>query len=133
MTSALAALAFLIASPDDAKPAPTAAVQTTKKKADRGPKSTGKVLVFSGTGWYRHPETAAVNGWLARLSDELGMQVDVTEDPKDIRGILKRYDVLVLNNSNELVKLFDVRTRNMLRDWYPVSYTHLTLPTICSV
>ncbi len=118
MTSALAALAFLIASPDDARPAPTTVVQTTKKETDRRPKSTGKVLVFSGTGWYRHPETAAINGWLARLSDELGMQVDVTEDPKDIRGILKRYDVLVLNNSNELVKLFDVRTRNMLRDWY---------------
>ena len=93
---------------------PTAQV----KKPNRGPKSTGKVLVFSGTGWYRHPETAAINGWLARLSDDLGMQVDVTEDPKDIRGLLKRYDVLVLNNSNELVKLFDEKTRNTLRDWY---------------
>lgn len=87
-------------------------------KADRGPKSTGRVLVFSGTGWYRHPETAAINGWLARLSDDLGMQVDVTEDPKDIRNLLKRYDVLVLNNSNELTKLFDEKTRNILRDWY---------------
>lgn len=91
---------------------------TQDKMPDRGPKSTGKVLVFSGTGWYRHPETAAINGWLARLSDELGMQVDVSEDPKDIRNLLKRYDVLVLNNSNELTKLFDEKTRNMLRDWY---------------
>ncbi|MEM7391520.1 MAG: hypothetical protein AAF492_04155, partial [Verrucomicrobiota bacterium] len=59
-----------------------------EKKTDRGPKDTGKVLVFSGTGWYRHPETAAISGWLARLSDDLGMQVDVTETPKDLIRLL---------------------------------------------
>ena len=41
---------------------------------DRGAKNLGSVLVFSGTGWYRHPETPAMNGWLARLEDELQMQ-----------------------------------------------------------
>ncbi len=87
-------------------------------KPDRGAKDTGSVLVFGGTGWYRHPETAAVSGWLARLSDELGMQVDVTESPKDILNNLDRYDVLILNNSNELVALFDAEHRAKVQEWY---------------
>ena len=85
----------------------TNAHEDKKPKPDRGAKRLGSVLVFSGTGWYRHPETAAVNGWLARLADDAGMQIDVTENAKDISALLDRYDVLVLNNSNELTKLFD--------------------------
>ena len=91
--------------------------KTTKAKPDRSPKRIGSVLVFSGTGWYRHPETAAINGWLARLADDTGMQIDVTENAKDLK-LLERYDVLVLNNSNELTKLFDEAQRNQIRDWY---------------
>ncbi len=87
-------------------------------KPDRGPKATGAVLVFSGTGWYRHPETAAISGWLARLSDELNMQVDVTETPKDLTALLDRYQVLVMNNSNELVKLLDEAQREKVEAWY---------------
>lgn len=86
-------------------------------KTDHDPKHTGSALVFSGTGWYRHPETAAVNGWLARLADETEIQIDVTESPKDL-SMLDRYDVLILNNSNELIKLLDEKQRNMVRDWY---------------
>lgn len=97
--------------------APLRAHDETKKKPDRSPTRIGSVLVFAGTGWYRHPETAAVSGWLARLSDETGMQIDVTENPKDI-NLLDRYDVLIMNNSNELTKLFDEKQRNKIRDWY---------------
>jgi type 1 glutamine amidotransferase len=86
-------------------------------KPDRSPTRIGSVLVYAGTGWYRHPETAAISGWLARLSDETGMQIDVTESSKDL-NLLDRYDVLVLNNSTELTKLFDERQRNKVRDWY---------------
>ena len=89
-----------------------------KKKPDRSPTRVGSVLVFGGTGWFRHPETAAVSGWLARLADETGMQIDVSETPRDLLTLLDRYDVLVLNNSNELTKIFDERTRNKVRDWY---------------
>jgi type 1 glutamine amidotransferase len=87
-------------------------------KHDRGPKDTVKVLVYGGTGWYRHPETAAISGWLARLSDELEMQVDATESPKDILNILDRYQVLILNNSNQLVTIFDERHRKKIEQWY---------------
>lgn len=88
------------------------------KQPDRGPKDTGAVLVFSGTGWYRHPETAAISGWLARLSDELQMQVDVTESPRDIAGLLDRYDVLVLNNCTEMTKLLDEKQLDKVQEWH---------------
>ena len=88
------------------------------EKPDRSPRNIGSVLVFGGTGWYRHPETAAISGWLARLSDELGMQVDVTESPKDIMQLLDRYDVLILNNSNELVQILNDEQRKKIEDWY---------------
>ena len=92
--------------------------QEVKKATDRGPRNTGSVLVFAGTGWYRHPETAAISGWLARLSDDLNMQVDVTETPRDLVQLLDRYDVLVLNNSNQLVKILDEKQRAKVEKWY---------------
>ena len=88
------------------------------KVYDRSPTKIGKVLVFGGTGWYRHPETAAINGWLSRLSDDLNMQVDVTESSKDISNILSRYQVLILNNSNQLTKVLDQKQRKIIEDWY---------------
>jgi type 1 glutamine amidotransferase len=80
--------------------------------------ASGRVLVFGGTGWYRHPETAAISGWLARLADDLGMEVDVTENPKDLEKLLDRYKVLVFNNSNELVKILNEKQRKKVEDWY---------------
>ena len=73
-----------------------------KQKFDRSPQNLGAVLVFGGTGWYRHPEVAAISGWLARQSKELKMQVDVSENPQDLLTILPKYKVLVLNNNTEL-------------------------------
>lgn len=87
-------------------------------KPDRSPKNIGNVLVFSGTGWYRHPEIPAINGWLARLQGDLGMQIDISETPMDLQRILHRYDVLVLNNSNELVTLLDEKQRVAVEQWY---------------
>ena len=57
---------------------------------DRSPKNIGSVLVFSGTGWYRHPEVPAIAGWLARQSDRAKLQIDVTESPADLIRILDR-------------------------------------------
>ena len=77
--------------------------QDAKKEFDRSPQNIGSALVFSGTGWYRHPEVAAISGWLARRSPELQMQVDVSENPKDLLANLQKYQVLVLNNNTCLL------------------------------
>jgi len=92
--------------------------QDTKKEFDRSPQNIGSVLVFSGTGWYRHPEVAAISGWLARRSPELEMQVDVSEDPNDLLKILPKYKVLVFNNNTELTAVLDARHQAAVRDWY---------------
>ena len=92
--------------------------QDTKKEFDRSPQNIGSVLVFSGTGWYRHPEVAAISGWLARRSPELQMQVDVSENPNDLLKILPKYKVLVFNNNTELTAILDARHQTAVRDWY---------------
>ena len=82
--------------------------QDTKKEFDRSPQNIGSVLVFAGTGWYRHPEVAAISGWLARQAPALKMQVDVSENPHDLLTILPKYKVLVLNNNTELTAILDL-------------------------
>ncbi|MDZ7690814.1 MAG: ThuA domain-containing protein [Balneolaceae bacterium] len=78
-----------------------------------------QVLVFSGTGWYRHSEIPLTNGWLVRLGQSHGMQIDVTETPGDItEKSLQKYDVLLLNNANELGTLMNQQQRTAIRDWY---------------
>ena len=85
---------------------------------DRGPKALGEVLIFSGTGWYRHPEVAAMSGWLVRLGEALEMQVDVSESGADLKQILPRYKVLVLNNCTEMTALLDKDQRQAVQAWY---------------
>ena len=78
-----------------------------------------RVLVFSRTGWYRHPEIPRTNGWLVRLGQENGFNVDVTESPEDLKpGLLKAYQVLVLNNANELGKVLDDKQKQAIADWF---------------
>ncbi len=90
----------------------------SKPKFDRSPKNLGAVMVFSGTGWYRHPEVPAISGWLARLDADLKMQVDVSENPNDLVKILNKYQVLVLNNCTEMTALFDEKQRMAVEKWY---------------
>ena len=85
---------------------------------DRGPKALGEVLVFSGTGWYRHPEVAAMSGWLVRLGEELKMQIDISESGADLKQILPHYKVLVLNNCTEMTTLLDKDQRQAVQAWY---------------
>jgi hypothetical protein len=57
-----------------------------------GPKGAGlKVLVYSNTGYYRHPETPKINRWLVLLGHENGFEVDVTEHWKDLRAEEQRW------------------------------------------
>ena len=78
-----------------------------------------KVLVFSATGWYRHPEIPAINGWLVRFGAKHGMDVHVSESAKDINPKnLAQYPVIILNNGNETVKVLDENRRKAMEDWH---------------
>lgn len=78
-----------------------------------------QVLLFSGTGWYRHPEIPIINGWLVRLGAEHNMQLDVSETGDDISTEkLEKYDVILFNNANVLDKIFNEEQRAAIENWY---------------
>ncbi len=78
-----------------------------------------RILLFSGTGWYRHPEIPQCNGWLVRTLGEAGYDVDVTETPRDLTpDRLAGYDLFLMNNSNELTTLLNEAQRKAIEDWY---------------
>src|SRR6266550_2610839 len=90
---------------------------------DQKPDSTRgsglKVLVYSNTGYYRHPDIPKINRWLVLLGHENGFDVDVTEHWKDMRPAeLGPYDVLVLNNANELDKVLPEEQRKAVEEWF---------------
>ena len=77
-----------------------------------------RVLVFSNAGWYRHPEIPRTNGWLVRLGQDRGFIVDVTETPGDLTPErLAEYNVLLLNNANELANILNATQRKAVEDW----------------
>src|SRR3954471_6080641 len=78
-----------------------------------------RVLLFSGTGWFRHPEIPSLNGWLVRLGAENGIEFDVSETGADITPEkLAGYQVVLLNNANMLDKVLDEKQRDALKAWY---------------
>ena len=78
-----------------------------------------KVLVYSDTGYYRHPDIPKINRWLVLLGHVNGFEVDVTEHGKDLLpAALAPYDVLVLNNANELDKVLDEESRKSVEAWF---------------
>lgn len=87
-----------------------------------------RVLVFSGTGWYRHPDIPKTNGWLVRILSDAGFVVDVTETPADITPKrLEEYQVFLMNNANELTTLLSVAQRKSIEDWYGPSHSIVAL------
>lgn len=78
-----------------------------------------RVLVFSGTGWYRHYEIPQINGWLVRLGAEYGFEMAVSETAEDMTAQrLDRYDVILFHNSNWLGEFFDDEQKRAIIDWY---------------
>ena len=78
-----------------------------------------RALAYSNTAYYRHPEIPAINRWLVLLGDRNGIDVDVTEHWRDLRpDRLDKYDVLILNNANELDKVIPVKERESVERWY---------------
>jgi uncharacterized protein len=84
------------------------------------PKSVSlRVLVYFNTGYYRHPDIPKINRWLVLLGHENGFEVDVTEHWQDMRAAeLGPYDVLVLNNANELDKVLPEEQRKAVEGWF---------------
>ena len=84
------------------------------------PRGAGlKVLVYSNTGYYRHPDIPAINRWLVVLGHENGFEVDTTENGMDLQpGALEKYDIFLLNNANELDKVLTEEQRKWVEDWY---------------
>ncbi|MGK0185883.1 MAG: type 1 glutamine amidotransferase [Verrucomicrobiales bacterium] len=78
-----------------------------------------RVLCFSASGWYRHPDIPAINHWLVKTGAAYGIQIDVSETAKDLtEKRLADYNVLLLNNANTLDKVFDEEQREVIEDWY---------------
>ncbi|MDZ4403399.1 ThuA domain-containing protein [Prosthecobacter sp.] len=83
------------------------------------PGSGTKVLVYSDTAFYRHPEIPGINRWLVLLGHENGIEVDITEHPQDLMPkVLAKYDVLLLNNANELDKVIPEAQRKSVEAWF---------------
>lgn len=78
-----------------------------------------RVLVYSNTAYYRHPEIPAINRWLVLQGDKHALQVDVTEHWKDLRRKeLSQYKVLVLNNANALDQVIPAEQRKSVERWF---------------
>ena len=77
-----------------------------------------KALLFSATGWYRHPEIPAINGWLVRHGATHGVDIHVSETADDLGKRLHNYDVLIMNNTNTLDKVLNEQQRRTVEDWY---------------
>ncbi len=78
-----------------------------------------RVLVYSDTGDYRHPEIPAINRWLVLEGDKQGMKIDVTEHHRDLKPeVLVRYDVLLLNNANGLSDVLPAASRKAVEQWF---------------
>ena len=78
-----------------------------------------RVLLFSGTGWYRHPEIPKINGWITQFLRNSGLEVDVSESGQDLQPkLLKNYQVILFNNANTLDKVLDQEQRKAVEEWY---------------
>ena len=85
----------------------------------RGIANPPRVLLFSGTGWYRHPEIPKLNGWITQFLRNSGLEVHVSESGSDLKPkLLESYQVILLNNANSLDKVLDEKQRKAVEEWY---------------
>ena len=90
-----------------------------EKAQKKDAKAPIKVLVYSNTAYYRHPEVPAMNRWLVLTGDKHGMEMDVTEHWRDLKPkVLAKYDVLLLNNANKLSEVIPEQQRKSVEAWY---------------
>lgn len=62
-----------------------------------------RVLLWSKTSWYRHPQIPELNGWLTRFLGKHKIQIDISEDAKDINlHNLAKYDAVILSSTTDI-------------------------------
>ena len=108
-----------------------ASLRTTRAQSPptTPPAKPSKILLFSGTGWYRHPEIPQCNGWLVRTLGAAGYDVDVTETPADLTpDRLQGYDLFLINHCNELTTLLSEPQRKAIEEWYRQGKGIVALP-----
>jgi hypothetical protein len=89
------------------------------KAPDSGGSPRPKVLVYSNTAYYRHPDIPGINRWLVLLGHEHGIDVDITEHAKDLMPkVLEKYDVLLFNNANQLGDLIPKEQQEAVQTWF---------------
>ena len=78
-----------------------------------------RVLVFSDTAYYRHPEIPEINRWLVMTGAHHNIEMSVTEHWKDLRPReLGKYDVLLLNSANQLADVVPEKQRKSVEAWF---------------
>ena len=106
--------------------APLAALPVAAHEEGRQRETAGRplrVLVYSNTGNYRHPEIPTLNRWLVLEGNKRGIEMDVTEHYRDLkRPVLDRYDVLLLNNANQLVDVIPEEERKAVEQWFAAGH-----------
>lgn len=87
-----------------------------------------RVLAYSDTAYYRHPDIPSINRWLVLEGDRRGIQVDVSEHYRDLRpNVLAKYDVLLLNNANQLADVIPEPQRKSVQAWYQQGHAIVAL------
>ena len=95
--------------------------QTTAHDDDKNPSRVHpiRVLCYSNTAFYRHPEIPTINRWLVLEGDQRKIQIDVTEHAKDLTpAALDNYDVLLFNNANQLAEVIPSSERKSIENWF---------------
>lgn len=83
------------------------------------PDGKPRVLIFSAAAYYRHPENAIINGWLAKQAEDLGFTVGISESRQDLMpNRIKEYDILLLNNANQLDEVLGDKAMESVEAWF---------------
>ncbi|HCQ32104.1 MAG TPA: hypothetical protein DIV54_01310, partial [Verrucomicrobiales bacterium] len=78
-----------------------------------------EVIVYSKTSWYRHPEIARINGYLATLGAKHDINVSITESADELSARnLKNYDLILFNNATNLGESLTVDQRKPVIQWF---------------
>ena len=78
-----------------------------------------EVIVYSKTSWYRHPEIARINGYLATLGAKHDINVSITESANELSARnLKNYDLILFNNATNLGESLTVEKRKPVIQWF---------------